>query len=122
MLEQMRRGDIGHVERRVLAHQHHVHRRQIDDFRGPQRVVVAALTANLERLHPRDQPAMAEGKVLRQVMIQPVPALLAFQRKHEGAVGIDIDAGNRVHLNGDGEAHGELLGPERYMPVGLSGL
>ncbi len=35
VLQQMRRGDIGHVERRVLAHQHHVHRAEVEPLLAP---------------------------------------------------------------------------------------
>ncbi len=71
--------------------------------------MVVALAPDLERLDAREQPAVAEGQVLGNVMEETVPALLTFQRQHEGAVGVDIYAGDVVHLDGDGEAHSGLL-------------
>ena len=43
VLEQVGGGDVGHVEGRVLAHQHHVHRAEIEQSAFAERVVGAAL-------------------------------------------------------------------------------
>ena len=48
-LKNMRRGDVGHVERRVLAHQHHIRLRKIADLRLSQSEMVAFGVAHYER-------------------------------------------------------------------------
>jgi hypothetical protein len=36
-----------------------------------------------------------------------VAAFLRFQHQGEGRVALDVDAGDMVHLDGDGKRHGE---------------
>ena len=110
VLEQMGCGDVGHVERRVLAHQHHVHGGEIDVFFRPEREVIAALAPHFEGAQPRVKPMLAEHQVLRQVVVDRVAPALRLQRQHEGAVGVDVDGLHGVHLDGDGETHGATLG------------
>ena len=52
-LKHMRRADIGEVERRVLAQQHDVARRQIGRTRLAKGEMIAGDVAHLERLHRR---------------------------------------------------------------------
>ena len=54
-LEQMRRGDVGEVERRVLPQQHHVERGQRRAPRLAEREVIADLVAHGQHLHRRHQ-------------------------------------------------------------------
>ena len=50
-LQDMGRGDIGHVEGRVLAHQHHIRRRQVIDKGLAQREMIALDRAHIQRPH-----------------------------------------------------------------------
>ena len=45
VFEQVGGGDVGHVERRVLAQQHHVHVGEVDDLGRRHGVVIAGLAA-----------------------------------------------------------------------------
>ena len=61
-------------------------------------------TSNGPRLG--QDPAVAVAQVARQVVVEPVPAPLRFQRQREGGVGVDGHGLERVHLDRDGERHG----------------
>ena len=104
-------GDVRHVEGRVLAHQDHVGQRQVDPFRVADGEMVAVPAAQLERPGMGQHPPMIEGQVLGQVVIDPVAPLLRLHRHDERAVGIDIDAVDGVHLNGNQERHEPALSP-----------
>ena len=104
-LEHMGGGDIGHVERRVLAHQHHVHGRQIETLSRAEVVVIARLAAHLQRPRAGHHPARVERQLAGQIMIQRVAARLGLESQREGAVGVDVDGLDGVHLDGDGETH-----------------
>ena len=52
---------------------------------------------------------LAEAEVPGLVVVERVAALLRLEPQHEGAVRVDVDGGDRIHLNGDGEAHGAAL-------------
>ena len=105
MLEEMRRGDIGHVEGRILAHQDHVHGCEVEGLEGAEAEMIAALAPHLEPARPRIEPAVAQAQMLGQVVTERVSAALGLERQHEGGVGVDIDGLHRVHLDRDGEAH-----------------
>ena len=55
-LEEMRGGDVGEIERRILPQQDDVELGQVDAPRLAEREVVADLVADLERLHRREHP------------------------------------------------------------------
>ena len=61
-LEEMRGGDVGHVEGRVLAEQHHVEAGEVGDFGGPEREMVALRRRAPDRLDPRLDPAVAHAR------------------------------------------------------------
>ena len=105
VLQNVGGGDVGHVEGRVLAHQHDVHAGEIDGLRRAEGEVIAGFPTNLEGTHRRLRSGRRQREVLRQVVVQPMAPGLRFQREHEGAVGFDVDGLDRVHLNGHGEAH-----------------
>ncbi len=106
--EQMRRGDISEVERRVLPQQ--------DDVEGRKRFaawlakgeMIADFVTHRQRLHRRHQFLALQGKFIGRVVGQPVPALLCFQQQREGRIAADVDARDRVHLDGD------FSGPARF--------
>ncbi len=74
--------------------------------------MVAALAPDFERLGGGRNPAFIKGEVGRQVEEQRVAPLPGLEGQGEGAVGVDVDAGDRIHLNGDLEGHGQVLFPE----------
>ena len=105
VFEQVGRRDVGHVERRVLAHQHHVDRREVQHFGRAERVVIAQLAAHPHRLRLGVEPPVAEDEIVGFIVEQSMAAHLRFHCQHESGIGIDVDAGNVIHLDGDGEAH-----------------
>ena len=107
-LEHVRRGDIGEVERRILAQQHHVEGREIDVPRLAQREMVARDIAHLERPHRGRHFAVAQRQPVGRVIGQRVAARLRFQQQREGRIAADIDPLDRVHLHGDVQAHGTV--------------
>ena len=118
VLQEMGRGDVGHIERRILTHQNHVQAGQVEPFGRPERKVITRLAADRERAHPGDHPAVAERQVARQIMEHAVAPALRLQGQRKARVGIDVDALEGVHLNGDIEAHAGLaIGvPARLSP------
>ena len=66
----MRGGDVAHVEGRVLAQQHHVEGRQVGRLGGAERVVVALDVADLDRLDPRLDPAVAQRQPVGRVVVE----------------------------------------------------
>ncbi len=53
--EKMRRGDVSHVERRILAHEHHVGFGEIVAGGIAKREMIAAFVPDLERTHARHE-------------------------------------------------------------------
>jgi hypothetical protein len=112
-LEQMRGGDIGHVEGRVLAQQDDVHLRKLDGFLRPEAVVVAALAAHLQRATPNptcspEPPTRPRGAGAVFVLDPRVPGSV----DDAGAVVLGERGGDRVgravaagDLDGDGLAY-----------------
>ena len=85
-LEQMGRGDVGHVEGRVLTHQDDVDAGEVELFDGAEAVMVALARAHLERPAAGVEPAVAQGQRLGQVMEQRMPARLRLEREREGRI------------------------------------
>ena len=105
MLQQVGRRDVGHVERRILAHQDHIHGRKVDGLGRTEAGVVAQAPPQLEASRAGKHAAGAEAQIARQVMVETVAAILGLEAENECAVGLDIDGLDRIHLNGDGDAH-----------------
>ena len=72
-------------------------------------VMVAGLVLDGEAVAERDQLAVAEREIVRRVVGHVVTAPLRFEQEGEGGIAPDIDALDRVHLEGDFEGHGALL-------------
>ena len=104
-LQQVRRGDVGHVERRVLAHQDHVDAFEVELLVVAEYVVGALPAEHFELAALGVEPAVAQGQRLRQVMIQRVAAPLRLERQRKGRIRVDVDRVDRVHLDRDGETH-----------------
>jgi len=104
-IEDVRGGDVAHVEGRVLAEQHHVEGREVHRFRWPEREVIALLVADRDGLDPRLDAPVPQGKPVRRVVVEGVTPPLAFEHQGEGRVAPDVEARNMVHLDGDLERH-----------------
>ena len=63
-LEQMRRGDVGHVEGRVLAQEHHVEAGEVGKLCGAERKMVALQVAHVHRLDARLDAPVAHGEAV----------------------------------------------------------
>ena len=110
VLEKMRRRNVCHVERRVLAHQHHVDLGEIEQLRVSHGVVVAEDATDDERTRPRIQAALRERHLLRQIVVELMATPLRFEGKREGGIRVDVDRLDRVHLDGDDEGHDHSSG------------
>ena len=101
VLQQMGGRDIGHVERRVLAHQHHVDvGRQVDGLRFAQGEKVAGLAAHVQGARRRQDAAAGKRQVRGQVVAQAMAPALRLQGQGKGRIAVDVDAVDRVHLDG----------------------
>jgi hypothetical protein len=109
VLQHVRRRDVGHVEGRVLAHQHHVDAGKVDRLKPAQRGVIAALATHLQRPRLGAHHPVPKRQMLRQIVQQGVAARLRLKRQGEGRVGVDIHRFDRIHLDGNGQAHRDLL-------------
>ena len=109
MLQHMGRGDIGHVEGRVLAHHHQIEARQVDPLARARREMIAAFAPHGKRPRGGAELIALQHKLTRQIVEQVMSALQPFQRHHEAGIGIDIDRFQRVHLERDIERHGVSL-------------
>ena len=105
VLQHVRRRDVGHVEGRVLAHQHDIDAGEVERLRGPERRVVAALATHLQRPGAGDEASLAEGQVLDEVVPEHVATALRRLGEGEGRIRVDVDPLDGVHLDRDGERH-----------------
>jgi hypothetical protein len=104
-LEDMRGGDVVHVEGRVLAQQHHVHPRQVLALLLAEREMAALLVLHRHRLDAGEDLAVHHGEPVGRVVEERVPAPLRFQHQRESRVAGDVDGRDVIHLDGDFERH-----------------
>src|ERR1043166_548665 len=104
-LQEVRGRDVGHIEGRVLAHQHHVEARQVGDGEIAQGEMIAPLVAHFERPGARHHGAVAEGEIARTIIGERVAARLRFQRQRESRIAGDVNPLDRVHLDGNAKRH-----------------
>ena len=109
-VEHVGRRDIGEVERRVLAQQHHVEGGEVDMPRLAERDMVAGDIAHHQRPHRGRHFAVAQAQPVGRVIGQRVGARLRFQQQRERRIAADIDPLDRIHLHGDVQAHGQADG------------
>ncbi len=101
-LEQVRRGDVGEVERRILAHQHHVDGvRQHHPLRRPERRVRALDVLHRQRLHSRHHLPVPHREPIGRIVHQRMPPRLRLEQQRERGVARDLDVLDGVHLDGD---------------------
>ena len=104
-LEQMRGGDVGEVERRVLPQQDDVERRQRRALAVAEREMIALLVAHGERLHGGEHAVPHQRQPVGRVVGERVAARLRLQQQRKGRIAADVDPLDRVHLHGDVQGH-----------------
>jgi hypothetical protein len=70
--------------------------------------VVALLVPHRDRLRRRHDLAVAQGQPVGRVVQERMPAPLRLQQHRERGIAGDLDALDRIHLDRDGKAHGEV--------------
>ena len=123
----MRRGDIGHVEGRILPHQDDIDTGQIELLERAKAVVVALPAHDFERPRAGIKPPVVQRQGVGQIMEQGMPAGLGFEGQSKGRIRIDVDRIDRIHLDRDGQSHADLRcttadcpSPSRYAGPSLS--
>ena len=104
-IEHVGGGDVGEVERRVLAQQHDVERGEVGHARLAEREMVSGRVADHQRPHRRRYLAVGQREAIGRVIGQRMSAALRFQQQRESRIAADIDPLDRVHLYGDVQAH-----------------
>ena len=100
-IKQMAGGDVAHVEGRILPQPDHVDLGQINGRFGLQMDVIPLYPLNGHTVTPRRQLALIIGQLVGRVIEQLVTPCLRLFRKAKAAVGVDIHAFDRVHLEGN---------------------
>src|SRR4029077_10198259 len=91
MLEQMRRGYIGEIERRILTQEHDVERCEIRCSCAAQGDMIAYDIADLDRRRLRHDPALAQRKLVRSVVREPMAPRACLEQEREGRIARDVD-------------------------------
>ena len=104
-LQKMGRGDVGHVEGRILTHEDDVHPGKVANLQGAWGVMIALCRPQRDASTTRQHAALLQGQVMRLIDPKAVAARLGLQHHLEGGVGVDIDPHDGVHLNGDLKRH-----------------
>ncbi|MPL89853.1 hypothetical protein SDC9_35895 [bioreactor metagenome] len=104
-LEDMGGGDIAHVEGRILTQPDHVEARQIDLGLGAKGEVVPLLAPHGQRPAAGKHPALAVDQLVGRVIEQFMPPRLRLFGQPEGAVSVDVDRADRVHLDRNFQGH-----------------
>ena len=113
LLENVGGGDVGHVERGILSHQDDIQFRKVQPAGLAEACVVSFPALQPHGPAPGHHPAVEIRETPGLVDPGFVAALLRFEGKHEGGVGIDVDGFDGIHLEGNAEHHG-------MIPVQLS--
>ena len=100
-VEDMGRGDIAHVEGRILTQPNDVEGREINFGLLAQAVMIPLDAANLQRPSPRKNRTFPVKEPIRRIVEKLVAPSLGLLGDAECAVGVDIDRANRIHLNCD---------------------
>ncbi len=98
-LQEMRGGDVGHVEGWVLAEQHDIHGRKIDTLGRAEFEMIALHVAQQHRLDGGVEFAVAEAQPLGRIVKKLVATRLRLKAHGEGGIACDIDARDMVHLD-----------------------
>ena len=80
----MRRGDVGHVEGRILAHQDDIDTGEVELLERAEAVVVALSAHDFERPGAGIEPPVVKRQRVGQIMEQGMPAGLRFEGESKG--------------------------------------
>lgn len=105
LLEQMRRGDIAKVERRILPQQHDIGLGELEARRFLQREIVARPVAHGDFGGFGGDAMRPPGQLIGGVVVEPVAALFRLQHQGERRIAGEIDFVDRIHLDRDNEGH-----------------
>ncbi len=99
--------DVRHVEGRILPEEHRIGLVKIEGLRFARGEVAAPSRRGRFTLSTRATTRPSREATTRSgvAAVKPVPAPLGFEHQGKRAVPGDVDAGNVVHLDRDGEAH-----------------
>ena len=95
--------DISHIERRILAQPDHINLGQVLFTHFTYIEMVTNLAAHGEILATGDNAPLLIAELIRRVIKQLVPTGLCLFGKTKGAVAIDVDRINWVHLKSNGK-------------------
>ena len=110
-LQEMRCGDIGHVEGRVLPHQDDVKIGKPAFFGRTGAGMISDNITKGEALANRLDGALVQRQPVRRVIPEAVSARLRLQHQPEARVTGDVDGSDRIHLDGNLQRHGGGLLP-----------
>ena len=96
---------------------HHVILGEIDGPRMRQPVMGAWLVLDREAVALGDQLAVFEREIVGRVVEHVMAAPLRLEQQREGRIAPDIDALDRVHLEGDFEGHGAPYATEKAFSI-----
>ncbi len=99
----MGRGDVAHVERRILPHQHHVDiLAQIDPLGFAFLEMIAFDPLQRDRIGFGKQSVVSiERQAFNMILEHLMATLLRCQHQRERGIPGDVDILDRVHLDGD---------------------
>src|ERR1700756_5222963 len=101
----MCRGDISHVEGRILTHRDDIDTGEIELLERAEAMVVALLPHHFERPRAGMEAPIVKSQGLRQIMEQGMPARLRFECESKGRIRIDVYRIDRIHLDRDRQSH-----------------
>ena len=105
--EHMGGGDIAHVERRILPHQHYVNvLAEIEPDLLTAREVIALHPLHCHRKGVGEQPVIpVQRQAFNVVFVDGITARLRSQHQRERAIACNVDPVDGVHLDGNAQCH-----------------
>ena len=106
-LQQVGRGDVAHVERRVLPHQDHIDvAAKVEPAKFALCEMIARDALDGDGMSQRMEPVvLVQRQAADIVMEQRMAARLRRQHQGERGIARDIDRMERVHLDRDAQGH-----------------
>ena len=101
--QQVGRGDVTDIERRILPHQHDVDvGAEVQHFNVAGAEMIAIDVLHGHRPGAGTNPAVLIAQVIGQIMVEAVAALLGAKHQRESRIAGNANRFERVHLHGDG--------------------
>src|SRR6185312_9531442 len=106
-LEQVSRRYIAKVEGRILPHQDDVDiLAEVEDARFAEAVMAACDPLDGDGIAHRPQPPFRKAEVFGRIIVETMSEFLRLEHDREGRIAVDVDLLERIHLDGDAQAHG----------------